>query len=209
MTRELSCCVVGRVVARWSGGAQSTLRPWNEDPRYSAKEEELIARLLDAASPAMETLLAEVAARGVRLQKEPIEGVAPVVFRSATLTLELSCKPREPGVVALRELSDRFEALLQPAPKPVAFDAQRFASARERFNRQLGHEPTHLQLLRWLELAPVAFESAPETSPCALCGDCAVQVTEEWTDDDWHAGQHSQAHALCLAEPHVVTLYSR
>ena len=206
----LSRCTLSHVVVTWSGG-RNGLRPTNEDPECCAREEARVTAHLRALTPAFEVVLDELESRVASLQRAPIAGVAEIVIGGPVLgfargqsafSLRASCVDRARGLIAMRQLTERFAALLTPTPRPTKED---FLDAFERFTKRQRTEPRHLQLARWLELAPRVSSQSPRR-PCAVCGATAVEVEDTWVDNDWHASHRDSLDTICLEAPHVVTL---
>ncbi len=213
VAQALSRCTISYVVATWSPG-QSALKPWNEDPACCAREEARVVARLRELTPAFEVVLDELEGRVARLQREPIPGVAEIVIGTPVLgfgkglsafSVRASCADRARGLVAMRELADRFGALLAPTPRPSRVTDDDFLATAERFTEQQRKEPRYLQLARWLELAPLVSSEAPRRA-CAVCGATAVEVEETWTGTDWDASYRSSLNTICIEAPHVVTL---
>ena len=107
----------------------------------------------------------------------------------------------------VNELTRRFEALLTPTPRGSRPTDDDFLTALERVTEQQKREPHNLQLARWLDLAQnMASQSLTFHRPCAVCCANALERSEKWTDDDWHAAYRDALSTICLEAPHVVTI---
>ncbi|MFT3709014.1 MAG: hypothetical protein QM817_15310 [Archangium sp.] len=224
ITLSLSRCTLTVDVPGWSSGSGSLFAS-QEAPEFSERDEKALRARLKKLTPALEVLLDEFEARGLKLQREPIPGVASVNLdngsftRRATLRVEYSCRPRELGPLAYEFFARLQHELLGGAQGTQRADDALLLGAIERFEAQAKREPAHLRLRRWLELVNQALGGRPyvrikrakdggyESRSCAVCGGAALEIDEGWTGRDWDATQHDALHSVCLAEPHVVTLF--